>query len=78
VEGLIEGAINDHETGGTPDESAIRDMAILIAVELGLKLLQAQIPGGPSLAERMSEGAARAAIARIELVESRLRKAKLL
>jgi hypothetical protein len=78
VERLVERAIDDQETGGTPDESAIREMAILIAVELGLKLLQAQIAGGPSLAERMSEGAARAAIARIELVENRLRKAKLL
>lgn len=62
-------------TGSAPDESAVREMAILIAVELVLKLQEASIPGGPSLSRRLLENAARAAISRIELVESRLRKA---
>lgn len=74
VEKLLERALADDETGGSPDESAIRDMAILIAVELGLKLQQASIPGGPTLAKRLSESAAHAAIARLELVETKLRK----
>lgn len=74
VENLLERALDDEETGGSPDEAAIRDMAILIAVELGLKLQQASIPGGPTLAKRLSESAAQAAIARIEFVETGLRK----
>ena len=64
----------DSETGALPDESAIREMAILIAVELVLKLQEASIPGGVTLSRRLLEDAARAAIARIELVESRLRE----
>ena len=74
VEGLLERALAEEESGVRPDESAIRDMAILVAVELGLKLQEATIPGGPTLAKRLSESAAHAAIARIELVEARLRK----
>lgn len=62
----------DAETGSLPDESAIREMAILIAVELVLKLQEAAIPGGVTLSRRLLEEAAQAAIARIELVESRL------
>lgn len=74
LEKLIERALVDEETGGSADESAIRDMAILIAVELGLKVQQASIPGGTTLAKRLTESAAHAAIARIELVEARLRR----
>lgn len=62
------------QTGSRPDESAIRETAILIAVELVLKLQEASIPGGPTLSRRLLEHAARAAISRIELVETRLRK----
>jgi hypothetical protein len=62
------------ESGGAPDESAVREMAILIAVELVLKLQEASIPGGVTLSRRLLEDAARAAISRIELVESRLRR----
>ena len=62
------------ETGSRPDESAVRETAILIAVELVLKLQEASIPGGPTLSRRLLENAARAAISRIELVETRLRK----
>ncbi len=62
------------ETGSGPDESAVRETAILIAVELVLKLQEASIPGGPTLSRRLLENAARAAISRIELVEARLRK----
>lgn len=74
IEELLERALDDEEVGGSPDESAIRDMAILIAVELGLKLQEASIPGGPTLAKRLSESAAHSAISRLELVETRLRK----
>lgn len=62
------------ESGDTPDESAIREMAILIAVELVLKLQEASIPGGVTLSRRLLEHAAQAAIARIELVEARLQE----
>ena len=64
----------DAASGSSPDESAIRDMAILIAVELVLKLQEASIPGGVTLSRRLLEDAARAAISRIELVEARLRE----
>ena len=75
VEGLLERALSEEEeSGGIPDESAIREMSILIAVELGLKLLEASIPGGVTLAKRLADDAAHAAIARIELVESTLRQ----
>ena len=59
----------DAASGNVPDESAIREMAILVAVELVLKLQEASIPGGPSLSRRLLEEAARAAIARLEMVE---------
>lgn len=64
----------DQDSGSEPDESAIREMAILIAVELVLKLQEASIPGGVTLSRRLLEDAARAAISRIELVESRLQE----
>jgi hypothetical protein len=67
-------ARQDAASGSAPDESAIRETAILIAVELVLKLQEASIPGGPTLSRRLLENAARAAISRIELVEARLRK----
>jgi hypothetical protein len=65
----------DAASGSLPDESAVREMAILIAVELVLKLQEASIPGGPTLSRRLLEDAAGAAIERMELVESRLRAA---
>lgn len=61
-------------TGSLPDESAVREMAILVAVELVLKLQEATIPGAVTLSRTLLEEAARAAIVRIELVESRLRE----
>ena len=61
-------------SGSLPDESAIREMAILIAVELVLKLQEVNTPGGPSLSRRLLEDAARAAIARVEMVELSLRR----
>ena len=64
----------DSASGSLPDESAIREMAILIAVELVLKLQEASIPGGTTLSRRLLEDAARAAISRLELVEAKLRK----
>jgi hypothetical protein len=65
---------SESQSGPRPDESAIREMAILVAVELVLKLQEANTPGGPSLSRRLLEDAARAAIARIEMVETSLRK----
>ncbi len=61
-------AAADSASGSVPDESAVREMAILIAVELVLKLQEASIPGGSTLSRRLLEDAARAAIARLETV----------
>jgi len=61
-------AAADSGSGSVPDESAIREMAILIAVELVLKLQEASIPGGSTLSRRLLEDAARAAIERLEAV----------
>jgi hypothetical protein len=66
---------NNADPGSLPDESAVREMAILIAVELVLKLQEASIPGGPTLSRRLLEEAAGAAIERLELVEARLKDA---
>ena len=59
-------------SGSLPDESAIREMAILVAVELVLKLQEATIPGGITRSRQLLESAARAAMARIEMVEASL------
>ncbi len=61
-------AAADSASGHMPDESALREMAILIAVELVLKLQEASMPGGASLSRRLLEDAARAAIERLETV----------
>ncbi len=61
-------------SGSAPDESAIREMAILVAVELVIKLQEASIPGGVTLSRRLLEVAARAAISRLELVEAKLKR----
>lgn len=59
-------------SGSLPDESAIREMAILVAVELVLKLQETTIPGGISRSRLLVESAARAAMARVEMVEASL------
>lgn len=59
-------------SGSLPDESAIREMAILVAVELVIKLQEATIPGGITRSRQLLESAARAAMARIEMVEASL------
>lgn len=59
-------------SGSFPDESAIREMAILVAVELVVKLQEATIPGGITRSRQLLESAARAAMARIEMVEASL------
>ena len=74
VRSLLVRELNVEASGAAPDESAIREMAILIAVELVLKLQEASIPGGVTLSRRLLEDAARAAIARIEQVEARLQE----
>ena len=76
VEAALERELGAAESSGAlPDEQAIRDMATLLAVEQVLKLQEATIPGGPTLSRRLLGDAATAAIARIELVEQRLREA---
>lgn len=74
---LIAGELRDADSvsGSEPDESSIREMAILIAVELVLKLQEATIPGGATLSRRLLEEAARAAIQRLETVELSLQRA---
>jgi hypothetical protein len=74
VRSLLLRELNLEASGAGPDESAIREMAILIAVELVLKLQEASIPGGVTLSRRLLEDAARAAISRIELVEQQLQR----
>lgn len=61
-------------SGSLPDESAVREMAILVAVELVVKLQEATIPGGITRSRHLLESAARAAMARIEMVEASLRR----
>jgi len=70
VRGLISRELSeaDAASGSLPDEAAIRDMAILIAVELVLKLQEASIPGGLGLSRRLLEDAARSAMDRLEMV----------
>ena len=60
------------DAGSLPDESAIREMAILVAVELVVKLQEATIPGGITRSRQLLDSAARAAMARIEMVEASL------
>jgi hypothetical protein len=69
-------ADDDAGSSSLPDESAIREMAILIAVELVLKLQEASIPGGATLSRRLLEDAARAAVARLESVEAAIKDAQ--
>jgi hypothetical protein len=64
----------DSNSSSLPDESAIREMAILIAVELVLKLQEASMPGGTTLSRRLLEDAARAAVARLESVGAALKE----
>ena len=77
LRGLIDREVSDADasSGSVPDESAIRDMAILVAVELLLKLQEASIPGGATLSRRLLEEAARAAIERLEMVGLSLERA---
>jgi hypothetical protein len=53
----------DAALGSAPDESAIREMAILVAVELVLKLQEASIPGGTTLSRRLLEDCPRGHLA---------------
>ena len=64
----------DANSGSLPDESAIREMAILIAVELGLKLQELSLPGGASRSRGLLEAAARAAMERLDMVEASLER----
>jgi len=77
VEDLLNRELDEAETSGSlPDEHAIREMAILIAVELSLKLQETNIPGGTSLSRRLLDSAAQEAIARVEFVEASLRRSQ--
>lgn len=72
IESLLERELGEQTSGALPDESAIREMAILVAVEHCLKLQEANIPGGFTLSGRLVESAAQAAMARLEMVEASL------
>jgi hypothetical protein len=72
IEGLLERELSQETSGPLPDESTIREMAILVAVEHCLKLQEAATPGGVTLAKRLLEPAAQAAMARLEMVEASL------
>lgn len=75
VEDLLRQAIGSQDFGSFPDEAAIREMAILLVAELGLKLQEAATPGGVTLSRRLVESAAQSAIERIDFIEQRLREA---
>jgi len=75
VERVVERELAEaDDSGALPDEHAAREMAILVAVEQCLKLQEASIPGGPTLARRVLGEAFEAAIARLELVDASLRR----
>jgi hypothetical protein len=76
VETLLERELSAADAGSSsfPDESAIREMATLIAVEQILKLQEATIPGGITLSRRLVDEAAKAAVARLELIDRFLRE----
>jgi hypothetical protein len=76
VETLLERELSAADAGSSsfPDESAIREMATLIAVEQILKLQEATIPGGTTLSRRLVDEAAKAAVARIELLDRFIRQ----
>lgn len=74
IQRLIETELESEPSGGVPDEPAIREMAILLAIELTLKLVEAATPGGVTLSRRLVEDAARSAIERIEFIETYLRR----
>jgi hypothetical protein len=57
------------ELRSRPDESMIRDAAILIAVEHVLKLQEATIPGGITRSRQLLDAAADAAMARLATAE---------
>ncbi len=76
VENLLERELEraDAASSSFPDESVIRDIATLVAVEQILKLQEATIPGGTTLSRRLVDEAAKAAVARIELIDRFLRE----
>jgi hypothetical protein len=77
VSRLVEGQLQrelgeaDSATSSFPNESAIREMATLVAVEQILKLQEATIPG-TTLSRRLLADAATAAIARVESIAASL------
>ncbi len=74
VEALLQRELGeDYVSDAVPDEHAVREMTILLAVELSLKLHEANTPGGPSLSKRLLDAAGDAAIQRLEMVDAALR-----
>ncbi len=67
-------AIDDEHSESELSESAIRETAILIAVELGLKLQELSLPGGAAHSRQLLEAAARAAMERLDMVEASLNR----
>lgn len=74
VESLLEREVGRAEpaSGSLPDEPAIREFAILLAVEHVLKVLESTVPGGVARSKAVIEAAARAAMDRLEMVEASL------
>jgi hypothetical protein len=74
VEGLLHRELGEpYASDAVPDEHAVREMTILLAVELSLKLQEANIPGGITLSRQLLDAAADAAIERLEMVDAGLR-----
>jgi len=73
VESLLKRELDETDSGALPDENAIREMATLLAVELSVKLQEANTPGGRSLSDRLLDSAAETAIGRLDMVAASLR-----
>ena|ERR1700688_628391 len=74
AEALIQRELGEeYVSDAVPDECAVREMTILLAVEQSLKLLEANTSGGPSRSKRLLDGAGDATIARLEMVDAALR-----
>jgi len=76
VESLLERELREADAAASsfPDESAVREIATLVAVEHVLKLQEASMPGGTTMSRRLLDAAAQAAIARVESIAASLRE----
>jgi hypothetical protein len=79
VEALLEREVGlaQPASGSLLDESAIRETAILISVELCLKILELRAPGGVARSRELLEAAAKSAMERLDMVEASLERQQL-